>query len=173
MFQRYENESNSQLVWWWNYLSCNCFWCFKDMKMKAIHNYSVLIQLNVLTVSDVSKIWKWKQFTTYPIVKIPAGQLFLMFQRYENESNSQHIIDSRAHFSTVSDVSKIWKWKQFTTWRTIIDKIKNCFWCFKDMKMKAIHNSRLLMLWISLLFLIFQRYKNESNSQQCYPRTYQ
>ena len=140
MFQRYENESNSQLPAVLTEEQKNCFWCFKDMKMKAIHNCRCFYFFGF--------------------------QLFLMFQRYENESNSQHVTSPASGLSTVSDVSKIWKWKQFTTAGAGCPNSSDCFWCFKDMKMKAIHNCLMIFSILIVLFLMFQRYENESNSQR-------
>ena len=140
IFQRYENESNSQHNHW-----------FGDAWF---------------VVSDISKIQKWKQFTTEPIMSRNLFTLFPIFQRYKNESNSQ-----RERVISISSIC--------------------CFRYFKDTKMKAIHNLRLLtpkdgkvvsdiskiqkwkqfttrrfwLLTITSLFPIFQRYKNESNSQ--------
>ena len=191
MFQRYENESNSQRISFIELLNSDCFWCFKDMKMKAIHNCNLFLAVSYITVSDVSKIWKWKQFTTTKVIKLFTLKLFLMFQRYENESNSQLLLNqycknencfwcfkdmkmkaihnflwfSNRKLLTVSDVSKIWKWKQFTTFCLQSYFISNCFWCFKDMKMKAIHNCGKINYKTIWLFLMFQRYENESNSQ--------
>ena len=68
---------------------------------------------------------------------ITICQLFLICQRYENESNSQRSVRySKNHIYV------------------------------KDMKMKAIHNVAADSSMASELFLICQRYENESNSQR-------
>ena len=69
--------------------------------------------------------------------------LFLICQRYKNESNSQHVIDGMVN-------------------------TMHCFWYVKDIKMKAIHNAVPSMVFNCPLFLICQRYKNESNSQHIF-----
>ena len=118
----------------------SCFWYVKDMKMKAIHNNSICYSFLALAVSDMSKIWKWKQFTTLQPNATKSVKLFLICQRYENESNSQLCHRLLAPLTAVSDMSKIWKWKQFTTTPAILHELRSCFWYVKDMKMKAIHN---------------------------------
>ena len=89
----------------------------------------------------MSKIWKWKQFTTKNSKTNLYVWLFLICQRYENESNSQ------------------------PEWQPLVPGM-SCFWYVKDMKMKAIHNEIRKRVYTFELFLICQRYENESNSQR-------
>ena len=96
-------------------ITCNCFQWFKDTKMKANHNTKVNANTVRFTVSNGSKILKWKQITT------PNG------------------INTGA-IPTVSNGSKILKWKQITTLCWYVPRFRNCFQWFKDTKMKANHN---------------------------------
>ena len=168
-----------------------CYWYVKDTILKAIHNLLPIPLLhNMLllicqrynfesnsqrylvfhkvspVVTDMSKIQFWKQFTTDAIFICFNFLLLLICQRYNFESNSQHIkclfvffqccywyvkdtILKAIHNSpslrsvsspVVTDMSKIQFWKQFTT-----------FGIFKNVTWK--------------LLLICQRYNFESNSQ--------
>ena len=117
-------------------------------------------------VADDSKIQYWKQFTTRVTDNYLDTVLLLMIQRYNTESNSQHVLArylfivgccwwfkdtilKAIHncvdrfpciFSVVADDSKIQYWKQFTT-------------------IQGRNRAR------SLLLLMIQRYNTESNSQ--------
>ena len=66
--------------------------------------------------------------------------MLLIVQRYKNESNSQLPEYDKLGYEDAFDSSKIQKWKQFTTYFDLSKKV-------------------------SLMLLIVQRYKNESNSQ--------
>ena len=41
-----------------------CFQWFKDTKMRANHNHTVMDYLTIIAVSNGSKILKWEQITT-------------------------------------------------------------------------------------------------------------
>ena len=112
--QRYKNESKSQPM-------------LTDTSVNHV-------------VSNSSKIQKWKQITTKHAVQCCRRELFLIVQRYKNESKSQPGMRTLPLRPVVSNSSKIQKWKQITTALTIVQ------------------------VW-GLLFLIVQRYKNESKSQ--------
>ena len=67
-------------------------------------------------------------------------QLFLIRQRYKFETNSQHIPRQK-------------------------NRRHDCFWYVKDTNLKPIHNTLTETISVTLLFLIRQRYKFETNSQ--------
>ena len=117
IFQSYKNESNSQHLATIDYDWESCFRYFKVTKMKAIHNFGTNCKFFDRVVSDISKLQKWKQFTTSARALTSAGWLFPIFQSYKNESNSQ-LVALRPHSSSC------------------------CFRYFKVTKMKAIHNHR-------------------------------
>ena len=64
------------------YTKKNCFQWFKDTKMKANHNGFVFDWIEHKTVSNGSKILKWKQITTSGIQQAIGSVLFPMVQRY-------------------------------------------------------------------------------------------
>ena len=59
--------------------------------MKADHNEKVDVNYKALTVSNGSKILKWKQTTTNMKQVMGGEVLFPMVQRYLNESRPQHL----------------------------------------------------------------------------------
>ena len=63
-------------------IGSDCFQWFKDTKMKANHNGQWRGDLIVFTVSNGSKILKWKQITTYKMFEVDSKLLFPMVQRY-------------------------------------------------------------------------------------------
>ena len=108
--------------------------------MKADHNYKSQTTNQPNTVSNGSKILKWKQTTTVVYLSVNLAELFPMVQRYLNESRPQHTFRRNHRYRTVSNGSKILKWKQTTT----------------------IHERGNLQI---LLFPMVQRYLNESRPQ--------
>ena len=98
-------------------------------------------RLTVFAVFNMSKIQIWKRITTDTPCRSLSSPLYLICQRYKFESESQPLSWSPFAYSAVFNMSKIQIWKRITTHR-----IK--------------HECR------SLLYLICQRYKFESESQQ-------
>ena len=193
-----------------------CIWYFKDIYLKAIHN-TIFCKYNIFfAVFDISKIFIWKQFTTISPKATQHQKLYLIFQRYLFESNSQpsslpfsqrgavfdiskifiwkqfttqwakeascwsciwyfkdiylkaiHNGTRTAHLKllAVFDISKIFIWKQFTTVEDYVREDESCIWYFKDIYLKAIHNRSFRHFKTLWLYLIFQRYLFESNSQ--------
>ena len=115
IFQSYKNESNSQLRILPHPGISRCFRYFKVTKMKAIHNQTGAVTNMEYVVSDISKLQKWKQFTTIKQDDVCISWLFPIFQSYKNESNSQHNHSWHINLSC-------------------------CFRYFKVTKMKAIHS---------------------------------
>ena len=60
----------------------DCFLWFKDTKMKANHNRSLVSRKSYWTVSCGSKILKWKQITTSMTATNTFRWLFPVVQRY-------------------------------------------------------------------------------------------
>ena len=90
----------------------------------------------------MSKIQIWKRITTPYSVGISTSSLYLICQRYKFESESQHCVHSCLCYVAVFNMSKIQIWKRITT-------------------------ARLAWFTASMLYLICQRYKFESESQPC------
>ena len=60
----------------------SCFQCSKDTKMRANHNNTIQIIVDLVVVSNVPKILKWEQITTLLQSWLSRNLLFPMFQRY-------------------------------------------------------------------------------------------
>ena len=166
IFQRYKFKSKSQLSW---------------------PGTTVLIG-----VFDIPKIQIQKQITTKNEL-IPFHCLvYLIFQRYKFKSKSQLWMYWFIWYNGVFDISKIQIQKQITTVEIINNSCFRCIWYFKDTNSKANHNalsshslSDAGVFDISKIqiqkqittmkktpknyprvYLIFQRYKFKSKSQQ-------
>ena len=164
--QRYNFESNLQLVDKCNISYYRCIRYVKDTILKAIYNTPPLTRKSASAVFDMSKIQFWKQFTTTVGRNSYIIPLYSICQRYNFESNLQPANVSGALYISciryvkdtilkaiynafggvvplpraVFDMSKIQFWKQFTTYIAT-----------------ALYNS-----W---LYSICQRYNFESNLQ--------
>ena len=138
--QRYQFESNSQLTNQQYNMRLRCLWSHKDTNLKAIHNYGEKIATFEEGVYGHTKIPIWKQFTTGKMKLMNPNMVFMVTQRYQFESNSQHRSRSLSSSSGVYGHTKIPIWKQFTTAMS---------W----------HEGR------GAVFMVTQRYQFESNSQ--------
>ena len=94
---------------------CRCLWSHKDTNLKAIHNKYDIMLKNMIGVYGHTKIPIWKQFTTRTLWRMKTKTVFMVTQRYQFESNSQH--------SMVRYLP-----------------IPRCLWSHKDTNLKAIHN---------------------------------
>ena len=97
--------------------------------------------ITIYAVFNMSKIQIWKRITTLNALMIHWGELYLICQRYKFESESQPCPRFTDMCQAVFNMSKIQIWKRITTWTHYVRK-----------------NLR--------LYLICQRYKFESESQQ-------
>ena len=69
----------------WNgtyWKEAGCFQWFKDTNLKANHNFTVAVFLQLIAVFNGSKILIWKQITTKSNFILPPTLLFSMVQRY-------------------------------------------------------------------------------------------
>ena len=94
----------------------------------------------ISVVSNVSKILKWEQITTESKVWQIVDGCFQCFKDTKMRANHNDLFFYKNLRAVVSNVSKILKWEQITTYfeRGIV--FKRCFQCFKDTKMRANHN---------------------------------
>ena len=113
--QRYNFESNLQLIGLTLNLQICCIRYVKDTILKAIYNNSYTRNRFVQAVFDMSKIQFWKQFTTLYLKSLSISLLYSICQRYNFESNLQLTQPCVSPFTAVFDMSKIQFWKQFTT----------------------------------------------------------
>ena len=118
----------------------SCFLYCKDTIFRANHNHrTTLTHLNVV-VSYIAKIRFFEQITTQNGKAIQHQALFLILQRYDFSSKSQHKPTPFVYIVVVSYIAKIRFFEQITT-----NKSRNIF--------------------RNLLFLILQRYDFSSKSQ--------
>ena len=167
MVQRWRISSNSQHGWSWYLHRWWCLWWFKDEEFQAIHNNYEFRKLTFRGVYDGSKMKNFKQFTTVPASFFCEIMVFMMVQRWRISSNSQLRMD----------------WHADARW---------CLWWFKDEEFQAIHNSiavlfrpikgvydgskmknfkqfttlQFLDVCLLLVFMMVQRWRISSNSQQ-------
>ena len=139
--QRYNFESNLQHNIDTPQNNCSCIRYVKDTILKAIYNAKHYLPVRQKAVFDMSKIQFWKQFTTVWLTKNTTNMLYSICQRYNFESNLQHVYGriktilcciryvkdtilkaiynsfygNRLLLCAVFDMSKIQFWKQFTT----------------------------------------------------------
>ena len=110
--------------------------------MKANHNANPSWRHWTPTVSNGSKILKWKQITTHRYEPYIIEYCFQWFKDTKMKANHNKPIIQYLSSETVSNGSKILKWKQITTGVVVQARAYNCFQWFKDTKMKANHNWR-------------------------------
>ena len=110
--------------------------------MKANHNNWLRVYNGLYTVSNGSKILKWKQITTQPPMDKRGQDCFQWFKDTKMKANHNRNKVLNSMGVTVSNGSKILKWKQITTVQAFGCNGLHCFQWFKDTKMKANHNKR-------------------------------
>ena len=84
--------------------------------MKANHNFVIIAEMKAATVSNGSKILKWKQITTEYFMYKDIEHCFQWFKDTKMKANHNYRAMGRAPSPTVSNGSKILKWKQITTY---------------------------------------------------------
>ena len=97
-------SSGSKILKWkqitthWFYFieEYSCFQWFKDTKMKANHNYRILLLFLLHVVSSGSKILKWKQITTEPAQRATKNSCFQWFKDTKMKANHNHLPAVRA-----------------------------------------------------------------------------
>ncbi len=115
----------------------------KEHNLKANHNLSVCVPLNLESVCNLSKNTIWKQITTVVFGCFFLRFLYAIYQRTQFESKSQ-LTRCRVHeHYSVCNLSKNTIWKQITT----IAAWKQNSVC---------------------LYAIYQRTQFESKSQRCW-----
>ena len=139
--QRYNFESNLQLDSIFTTATNNCIRYVKDTILKAIYNGQFKTKVLLQTVFDMSKIQFWKQFTTRFRDKRSEAKLYSICQRYNFESNLQHLT-------------------------ALILLALYCIRYVKDTILKAIYNKTSFTLKCGRLYSICQRYNFESNLQR-------
>ena len=141
MVQRWRISSNSQRLCLSKNLFWRCLWWFKDEEFQAIHNLWCHKTNNHLGVYDGSKMKNFKQFTTFVASFQLWRPVFMMVQRWRISSNSQQ--------TNHLDLG-----------------IERCLWWFKDEEFQAIHNGRMIISRMCMVFMMVQRWRISSNSQR-------
>ena len=169
-------------------LQSNCWWYFKDTnwkqittcaidarnigkllmifqryKLKANHNYLLILVCQYHTVDDISKIqtesksqlivliaqianncwWyfkdtNWKQITTLEHRFFHLLWLLMIFQRYKLKANHNLVNSNTCTFRTVDDISKIQTESKSQQHSQTNNNTGNCWWYFKDTNWKQI-----------------------------------
>ena len=96
-------------------LIISCFQCSKDTKMGANHNKSAIFINTSAVVSNVPKILKWEQITTFWRRLRTADCCFQCSK--DTKMGANHNCYGYTHYrlTVVSNVPKILKWEQITT----------------------------------------------------------
>ena len=118
-----------------------------------------------LVVFYTAKIQNWKQFTTEKGCKRTTTSCVLHCKDTKLKAIHNASEDHRRIRRVVFYTAKIQNWKQFTTWLTVLTVSHCCVLHCKDTKLKAIHNSLTILVFLMRLCFTLQRYKIESNSQ--------
>ena len=118
-------------------------------------------------VFNMSKIQIWKRITTRIARSVDKSKLYLICQRYKFESESQQLRDNQKLCEAVFNMSKIQIWKRITTHKNSCPvKGRAVFNMSKIQIWKRITTCFFLCIEFDRLYLICQRYKFESESQQ-------
>ena len=140
----------------------------------------------------MSKIQIWKRITTVLLILYFKTKLYLICQRYKFESESQLLVDPNQVNDAVFNMSKIQIWKRITTGLQGKNTVEKLYLICQRYKFEsesqliyveggnspAVFNMSKIQIWKRittytvkglfriLLYLICQRYKFESESQQ-------
>ena len=121
---------------------------YKELKLKANHNCNCELKNICQVVIKCTKSWSWKQITTRYISCFRSFKLLSNVQRAEVESKSQLGYERGA-------------------------KVLSCYQMYKELKLKANHNSKLKVIKAAMLLSNVQRAEVESKSQlyECSEKT--
>ena len=173
ILQKYDFSSKSQLRMWSITMWCCCLWYCKSTIFQANHNYFGITKISDMVVCDTAKVRFFKQITTGDTLAKNDNMLFVILQKYDFSSKSQHSpiymeslpgclwyckstifqanhnfqIYSKQQKQVVCDTAKVRFFKQITT---IFINWPACRW----------------------LFVILQKYdfssKSQPNTQPCF-----
>ena len=101
VWQRYNFESNLQLLAVAVVNPHSCIQYDKDTILKAIYNLLVVTGIGAAAVFSMTKIQFWKQFTTYKRGRWGDRLLYSVWQRYNFESNLQYFNFQIVHYILV------------------------------------------------------------------------
>ena len=121
-------------------LFSGCVQWFKDTKLKANHNMSLIFIPIPVVVSNGSKILNWKQITTEKDFQEDGDRCVQWFKDTKLKANHNLSMVTFSFPSVVSNGSKILNWKQITTSPSSAKIQSRCVQWFKDTKLKANHN---------------------------------
>ena len=152
---------------------------YKELKLKANHNYKILAMIIHQVVIKCTKSWSWKQITTKQTTSQSICLLLSNVQRAEVESKSQHNWANHAIFyscyqmykelklkanhntyapylfleKVVIKCTKSWSWKQITTGSKLHARAWCCYQMYKELKLKANHNTIVCIQSIRLVVI--------------------
>ena len=117
ILQKYDFSSKSQRGWVPLFARLWCLWYCKSTIFQANHNVHTISTCCLLDVCDTAKVRFFKQITTYIIVFVCFEMMFVILQKYDFSSKSQH--------------PKTWSHRK--AW---------CLWYCKSTIFQANHNSK-------------------------------
>ena len=91
ILQKYDFSSKSQLDNELRQVARWCLWYCKSTIFQANHNSEYKTALDVNDVCDTAKVRFFKQITTYPLSHFNVAGMFVILQKYDFSSKSQHI----------------------------------------------------------------------------------
>ena len=167
ILQKYDFSSKSQQV---DDIEDKFFWCLwycKSTIFQANHNHYHGIIFFDDDVCDTAKVRFFKQITTSVMPKYSPALMFVILQKYDFSSKSQHDDDFLPQIERC-----LWYCKS-----TIFQANHNCCYCFfnwvtdvcdtaKVRFFKQITTRWALILFVMLMFVILQKYDFSSKSQQ-------
>ena len=136
--------------------------------MKAIHNFKEDFTFKLTVVLYPKDTEKWKQFTTVAYAQSIFSQLFCIPKILKNESNSQRNINSSFNKFSCFVSQRYWKMKAIHNTRVVVVEQNNVVLYPKDTeKWKQFTTLKTMLQMYKALFCIPKILKNESNSQLC------
>ena len=146
-----------------------CFVSQRYWKMKAIHNYFLVLYLWLFVVLYPKDTEKWKQFTTIAAIITLTKSLFCIPKILKNESNSQQWTFAFNPCACCFVSQRYWKMKAIHNY-ILLYHIQGVVVLYpKDTeKWKQFTTNRITHQFYNRLFCIPKILKNESNSQQLF-----
>ena len=116
ILQKYDFSSKSQHKSYLIFRLMSCLWYCKSTIFQANHNRSLVTLQRARVVCDTAKVRFFKQITTNTSENLMAGLLFVILQKYDFSSKSQHLGSRNPVIGVVCDTAKVRFFKQITTY---------------------------------------------------------
>ena len=166
ILQKYDFSSKSQLSKQRVLMLLRCLWYCKSTIFQANHNLVHQFVRSSKDVCDTAKVRFFKQITTVKLKKQKRWKMFVILQKYDFSSKSQHddiselpikrclwyckstifqanhnqISNTEIGLNDVCDTAKVRFFKQITTWLVYLLFVNRCLWYCKSTIFQANHN---------------------------------